>query len=210
MGAATNATRVWSGTPTYDKGIFHQQIQTNKREALKRGRGTKVNHFEIDWRTVAKYVPQYERFVLKEMRDMGADSDEFRLSYKIEWLLEKGMFTTSEEFNDLSDICVQSLEKSWHWSPRLRRHRLRTPPGPDSGDNRLGPLGPAGLDGVQGPPHPQLAGPGGYEVGGRSTTRSQSSFHATTCTKSVSMSAASVMSSSTGSGTLCRTLSSWK
>jgi len=116
MGAATNATRVWTGTPTYQKGIFFDQIQTNKREALKRGR-SKVDHFELDWKTVSKYVPQYERFVLKEMKDMGAESDEFRLSYCVQWLLTQGMFTTSEEFNDLSDISVQSLEKSWHWSP---------------------------------------------------------------------------------------------
>jgi hypothetical protein len=116
MGAATNATRIWTGTPTYEKNIFYNQIQTNKREALQRGR-RKVNHFEVDWKIVARYVPQYERFVLKEMHDMGAESDEFRLSYKIEWLLDKGMFTTSEEFGELSDVSVQSLEKQWHWSP---------------------------------------------------------------------------------------------
>jgi hypothetical protein len=116
MGAATNATRVWTGTPTYEKNIFYIQIQNNKRAALQAGR-KKNNHFEIDWRVVAKCVPVYERFVLNEMREMGADSDEFRLSYKIEWLLDKGMFTSSEEFAELSDISVQALEKSWHWSP---------------------------------------------------------------------------------------------
>ena len=32
MGAATNATRVWTGTPTYEKGIFFNQIQKSDNQ----------------------------------------------------------------------------------------------------------------------------------------------------------------------------------
>lgn len=116
MGTATNATRVWTGTPTYEIGIFYEQILKNKRKILEPG-NHKVNHFEVPWREVAKYVDTYERYVLREMTEMGAESDEFKLSYELIWILERGMYTTDEEFENLCDRSVQKLEKTWHYSP---------------------------------------------------------------------------------------------
>src|SRR5215469_13981801 len=76
MGSATNATMVFTGTPTYNKGVFYEQIRQNKRDATKRG--AKQNHFEVDWRTAAKYNPDYRRSTTKAMHRMGEDSDEFK------------------------------------------------------------------------------------------------------------------------------------
>lgn len=116
MGTATRATHIWTGTCTYQKGIFYHQIQENKRGVLKKGRH-RQNHFEANWRIVAKYVPAYKKAVYDEMRAMGADSDEFKLSYECQWILDKGQFTTADRFEELGDIGVQRLEHTWFHSP---------------------------------------------------------------------------------------------
>jgi hypothetical protein len=116
MGTSKRATHVWTGTSTYVKNVFYDQIQKNKRAILRRGHN-RVNHFEVNWREVAKYVPLYRDAVYDEMEAMGADSDEFRLSYNLEWLLDKGQFTTPDKFAELGDVSVQYLEHDWFHSP---------------------------------------------------------------------------------------------
>jgi hypothetical protein len=116
MGTATEATMVYTGTPTYNINFFYDQIQKNKRAILGRGK-VRQDHFQADWKLVAKYVPAYKRSTLRTMENIGEDSDEFRLNYKLEWLLDKGMFTTEEMFTKLSDVSVQSLEHDWPYSP---------------------------------------------------------------------------------------------
>jgi hypothetical protein len=116
MGASTNATMVFTGTPTYEKGVFYKQIQQNKRVATRRG--ARQNHFEADWKEVAKWSKNYEKFVKKELLRIGEDSDEFRLSYRLHWLLDKGMFTTSERLDELGDTSMPVVH-SWHKSPVL-------------------------------------------------------------------------------------------
>ncbi len=114
MGAATNATMVMTGTPTYEKGVFYETIRDNKRSEAAGGRR---NNFEFDWRTVAKYNPQYKKKIEKEKIRLGEDSDEFRLSYRIQWILEKGMFTTSERLDALGDTSMQSVVHAYHRTP---------------------------------------------------------------------------------------------
>lgn len=114
MGASTNATMVFIGTPSYTKGVFYKTIQMNKRQATRRAGRT--NHFEADWREVAKWNKNYEKFVKKEMLRLGEDSDEFRLSYRLHWLLDKGMFTTTERMEALGDKSME-LVHAWHKTP---------------------------------------------------------------------------------------------
>ncbi|MEU4534270.1 hypothetical protein AB0G15_05300 [Streptosporangium sp. NPDC023825] len=114
MAASTNGTMVFTGTPSYEKGVFYSQIQLNKREALKRG--ARQNHFEADWKAAAKANPHYGRFVKKELLRIGEDSDEFKLSYRLMWLLEKGMFTTSQVLEDLGDKSME-IVRAWHKTP---------------------------------------------------------------------------------------------
>jgi hypothetical protein len=116
MGAANNATMVFTGTPTYTKNVFYSQIQQNKREATRRGR-VRVNHFEVDWREASKENDNYKKFVLKEMLRLGEDSDEFKLSYRLMWLLDKGMFTTNEKLDACGDTSMQQLVTAWNRTP---------------------------------------------------------------------------------------------
>lgn len=114
MGASTLATMVFIGTPSYTKGEFYNTIQKNKREQTKRG--ARTNHFEVDWKEVSKYNKKYEKFVKKEMLRIGEDSDEFRLAYRLHWLLDKGMFTTTERLDDLGDKSMEPIP-AWHKTP---------------------------------------------------------------------------------------------
>ena len=114
MGASTNATLVMTGTPSYEKGVFYDTIQHNKRMATRRGQ--RQNHFEADWKAAAKSNPLYGRAIKREMLRLGVDSDEFKLSYRLIWLLEKGMFTTTETIDSLGDKSMEVV-KVWHKTP---------------------------------------------------------------------------------------------
>lgn len=114
MGAYYNATLVKTGTPTTSKNNFYRAIQLNKRRQT--SRSAKQNHFQWDWKDVAKFNPNYEKFIKKEILRIGEDSDEFQLSYNCKWLLERGMFVTSSIMDNLGDTS-QELVKSWHRSP---------------------------------------------------------------------------------------------
>lgn len=114
MLASTNGTFVMTGTPSYEKGVFYRQIQLNKRGALKRG--ARIDHYEADWREVSKWNSRYEKAVKRDMIKMGHDSDEFKLSYRLMWLLEQGMFTTSERLEELGDKSMQTV-KAYYETP---------------------------------------------------------------------------------------------
>lgn len=114
MLAFNHGTFIMTGTPTYEKGVFYREIQTNKRDALRRGH--RVNHFEADYREVSKWNSKYDKSVKGDMRRMGYDSDEFKLSYRLMWLLGQGMFTTSERLTELGDKSMK-LVKNYYESP---------------------------------------------------------------------------------------------
>lgn len=114
MGASTNATIIKTGTPTYTKGDFYKAIQHNKRLAV--ARGGVQNHFEANWREVIKYNPRYKKYIRKEMSRIGEESDEFQLSYNLKWLLERGMFTTTDVMDALGDRGME-IVKAWKRSP---------------------------------------------------------------------------------------------
>ncbi len=97
MGAAYNATICKIGTSTTFKGDFYEAIKRNKRD-FKEGKLKVRNHFEYDYRVVMKYNVKYAKYVEKEKRRLGEDSDEFRMSYKLEWVISRGMFIDLEVF----------------------------------------------------------------------------------------------------------------
>lgn len=88
-----NGTRVLIGTPTTQKGFFYDRIEFNKTQAMENG---SRDHFEYDFRIGCKYNPQYEKYVTKEMKKNGYDSDTFRMAYRLHWIFERGMFVTDE------------------------------------------------------------------------------------------------------------------
>lgn len=116
MLSSTAGTSVRTGTPNQRKGDFYSAIQQNKRQYAN-VKGSKKNHFEADWKEVAKYLPRYKKAVLKDMERMGEDSDEFNMSYCLKWILERGMLATESKFNELSDISMQDLVKEWTSTP---------------------------------------------------------------------------------------------
>ena len=113
MLAYYSGTMVKTGTPTTHKNNFYRSIQLNKRRQTAR---SKQNHFEWDWRDVAKCNPNYGKFIKKEMLRIGEDSDEFQMSYNCKWLLDRGMFVTSSILDELGDTS-QEVVKACH--PRI-------------------------------------------------------------------------------------------
>lgn len=91
MGAAYNATICKIGTATTFKGDFYEAIQRNKKE-YEEGKLKVRNHFEYNYKVVQKYNPRYAKYIEREKRSLGENSDEFRMSYCLEWIISRGMF----------------------------------------------------------------------------------------------------------------------
>ena len=114
MLAATAGSMVKIGTPSRTKGDFYRAIQLNKRRASSHAR--RRNHYEYDWKIVSKYNPAYAKYIAKEKLRLGEDSDEFRMSYAIQWLLEQGQFVTDDVMDSLMDPSMP-LVRSWFKTP---------------------------------------------------------------------------------------------
>lgn len=91
MGAAYNATICKIGTATTYKGDFYEAIKRNKEE-FDSGKLRIRNHFEYNYKVVMKYNPRYAKYIEREKRSLGENSDEFRMSYNLEWIISRGMF----------------------------------------------------------------------------------------------------------------------
>ena len=108
MLSSTGGTIVKIGTPGYHKGDFYKAINLNKRRA----RGKRTNHFEYDDRVVSKYNPAYKKFIEREKFRIGEDSEEFQMSYRLKWMLERGMLITEDDLDWLADKTMP-LIKAW-------------------------------------------------------------------------------------------------
>ena len=96
MGAAYNATICKIGTATTFKGDFYEAIERNKKE-YESGKLRIRNHFEYNYKVVMKYNPKYAKYIEREKRSLGETSDEFRMSYNLEWIISRGMFVDIEK-----------------------------------------------------------------------------------------------------------------
>lgn len=96
MGAAYNATICKIGTATTFKGDFYEAIQRNKKE-YEDGVIRIRNHFEYNYKVVMKYNPRYAKYIAREKKSLGETSDEFRMSYNLEWIISRGMFVDLEK-----------------------------------------------------------------------------------------------------------------
>ena len=96
MAAFYNGTKVLIGTATTRRGFFFDSIERNKKDRETGEKG--INHFQNDWKVVCKYNPNYQKYVEGELKRLGADSDEFQMSYCLKWIFEHGMFVTVEKF----------------------------------------------------------------------------------------------------------------
>lgn len=116
MLASTFGTAVRTGTPSRNKGDFYYTIKNNEKHDKKltsaKERKCKRLHFEYDYKEVSKskraqfkvdgqdFHLLYEKSVERDKKSMGENSDYFRMAYKIEWILEIGMFITEKQLEE--------------------------------------------------------------------------------------------------------------
>lgn len=99
MVTAYNGTIVKIGTANTKKSNFYDAIRRNIRN--EQNYGASRNHYQFDYKTALKYNPRYKKAVEKEMERMGGyDSDEFRMAYRLHFILERGMFITQEQLEE--------------------------------------------------------------------------------------------------------------
>lgn len=110
MGAATNATLIKIGTPNTKKSSFYNTIRRNIR--AQQNYGAVQNHFQFDYKIVQKYNPRYKKYIEKEIERLGYDSDEFRMAYRLHFILERGMFVTEDVLRDCYDEKLKLKESS--------------------------------------------------------------------------------------------------
>lgn len=96
MGAETLATIVKIGTPNPHRNDFYDACERNRRNDLERGPGELPQHFQYDYRYPSKWSPNYRAYVEKEMERSGYDSDEFKMAYRLIWMLDRGHFVVPE------------------------------------------------------------------------------------------------------------------
>lgn len=100
MGAAYNATICKIGTATTFKGDFYEAIERNKKIAKEKTTHIK-DHFEYNYRVVMKYNPRYAKYIEREKRSLGEQSDEFQMAYSLRWILSRSMFIDIDKFEKL-------------------------------------------------------------------------------------------------------------
>lgn len=110
MGSATSATIIKLGTPNMQQCEFLDAIHRNER-IFDASRGKVRNHFAFDYKTVIRYNERYARFIAKEKARYGEESDYFRMSYCLQWLLSRGMAVGAEMFEKHMRAPMLKLEK---------------------------------------------------------------------------------------------------
>lgn len=113
MATATAGTLVKIGTCNRKKSDFHAACRRNKRSDVKTGntRSKYRLHFEFDYTVASKYNERYRKAVAREMDRLGFDSDDFRLKYRLHWLLERGMFVSQDI---LSECGIERKDETIH------------------------------------------------------------------------------------------------
>lgn len=99
MLAAYNGTIIKIGTPNTKRSDFYDAIRRNIRREQQYG--ARKTHYQFDYKTVIKYNPKYKTFIAKEIERLGYESDEFRMAYRLHFILERGMFITQEDLDEL-------------------------------------------------------------------------------------------------------------
>ena len=102
MAAAVAGTLVKIGTCNRKRSEFYAACRRNKRADLATGllRSKRRCHFEFDYTVGQKFNARYRKYILKEKARLGEDSDEFRMKYRLHWLLDRGMFINPDILDD--------------------------------------------------------------------------------------------------------------
>jgi hypothetical protein len=90
MLSSTAGTLVMIGTANTTKNHLLDMTEYNKRRMLQPGE--RQNHFEVDYLEACRFNPKYAKHITKEIDRLGGvDSDEFKMSYRNIFCLERGM-----------------------------------------------------------------------------------------------------------------------
>lgn len=116
MGAAVNATVVTTGTPDVYIGYFYDTIEQNRAYDLK-SPSNKQMHFEVDYTLAQKYNAYYKKYIQKEIKRLGFDSDEFKMAYRLIWPITKGMVFTKAQLDEKCYDKALKTVKMWKESP---------------------------------------------------------------------------------------------
>jgi len=94
MGSATNVTTVHYGTTWDDATLLEEVKQTNleleRRDGIKR-------HFRYDWQEIAKYNPDYRRYVEGERERLGEGHPLFQTQYALHPIHGGGGFLSLQQ-----------------------------------------------------------------------------------------------------------------
>lgn len=116
MLSATGGCRVLAGTPSLEvKNTYYYDLMT-KPEKQRPPYGTNPDGsfvFTVDWKEAAKFSSKYHDFVRKEADRIGVDSDEFRATYNIEWIVLRNKFITRQELEALGSTILKSQKPKY-------------------------------------------------------------------------------------------------
>jgi len=93
MIASTKGCIVKIGTAAAYKGDFYHAIKMNKRKEIA---SDKRHHFYYPWSVCCQSNSMYKEYIEGEKLHIGENSDEFRMAYNCEWMLERGMFVVDK------------------------------------------------------------------------------------------------------------------
>jgi intein/homing endonuclease len=106
-GILSHNTMVKIGTCTTFRSDFYDATIRNKRKYIK---SNIQNHFEFDYKTCQRYNKYYKSWVTKERERIGEDSDAFRMAFRLEWLIEKGMAITPQMYEEYMKVPGNKFE----------------------------------------------------------------------------------------------------
>jgi len=137
MCASTAGTLVKIGTPSPVKSDFYESCRRNKRHDVSKGllRDRKRSHFEFDYTVAQRVNARYRKYVEKERSRLGEDSDDFRMKYRLHWILERGMFVSSDIFDECGISKVDVLKERIGKGLKKREISFRRPSGLTTYDN---------------------------------------------------------------------------
>lgn len=104
-----NGTKILIGTPSITKNFFYDTIQLNNKE-WEEGKLRYKSHFQYDCDVIIKCNPRYAKTVENAKKIMGENSEEFLMSYKLQWMFQYGMFIDSESFTS-EPIALKSEDR---------------------------------------------------------------------------------------------------
>lgn len=133
-----NGTVIYIGTPVPSKCEFSEACHRNSFRDQKEGVTTNKyrRHYQFDYTHVSAANPDYAKSIEQEKEDIGEDSDEFRMAYKLEWLESRGRFITFDMIKKLG-IRKRRVDKEYVWvKGRKKQSEFVRPHGLVSSDRK--------------------------------------------------------------------------